>query len=1030
MKLLIVDDHEINLKLLRAQLEAEGHDVLQAADGVEALEILATDAVDGVISDILMPRMDGYRLCMEIRQHPGLADLPFILYTSTYNSPSDRKLAESLGADAYLAKPAPLRLLMDALARARGGSRPRASVAPGSASPTPVMKQYNEALIRKLEEKGLELERTHEGLLESKARLAGLIESAMDAIIVADDQYVVVLFNEAAGAMFGCDPQLAIGRALHDFIPMHSGSESHLHLRAFARDGGQGRTMGRQVLGLRSDGTEFPIEASISRLSTSRSEGFTLFIRDITERLRAQNALAESAAGLRRAQDLAQLSHAVVNAQGAIESSSDSFGRLLGLAGDEVPSDLDQWLQLVHPEDRARATAMAAEARNGARRIDFEYRVRSGDGWRNIKHIMEPLLEAAGDPATLRTFNTMQDITTQKETEKRMLGLNRVYAVLSGINSLIVRTQSREDLFQQSCRIVVETGGFTKAWIGLTDPDCAPVRIVGSAGADPAFFSRLQERLVQIGPGGGILDRVLSGRQPVVCNDIANDARVLERDNLVGSGSLALALLPLVVDDETIGVVSLHSPVVGFFDEAEMRLLRELAGDISFALDHLIQAERIHYLGRHDSLTGLPNRVSFAGSVAGHLGDGESAAAGPTVVMVDLIRFRRVNETFGRAVGDALLRSVATRLHAVDRFVARTGPDVFALLVHGPGSAPELAREFEQLSERVFAKPFVIEGHEIRIGCRIGAAVFPADGLEAEALLLNAEEALRRAKASGSAFVFYAPEMNANAARSFAFESELRRAIEREEFVLHYQPKVRLADGRICGAEALIRWQHPEKGLVPPDAFISVLEETGLIRAVGMWAVERALADRAIWVEQGLLPVRVSVNVSPMQLDHPGFVAQVAAAVERHQEGALEMEITESVIMDDVERKIAMLDQLRNLHVAVAVDDFGTGYSSLSYIAKLPASSLKIDRAFVAGMANRPHGLVMVSSIIALAHALGLNVVAEGVETREQASQLLSLDCDEAQGYLFSPAVPAEDFAALLAKPVASASAWGNLRRS
>lgn len=1017
MKLLIVDDHEINLRLLRAQLEGEGHDVWQAADGVEALEVLATTAVDGVISDILMPRMDGYRLCMEIRQHPALADMPFILYTSTYNSPSDRRLAESLGADAYLAKPAALHVLMSALTGAGSRSRRPAADPPEAQLVAPVMKQYNEALIRKLEEKGLELERTHEGLMESEARLSGLIASAMDAIIVADDMYRVVLFNAAAGDMFVCDPGLAIGKPLTDFIPMHSSKESYLPLTAFARDSGQGRTMGRQVLALRSDGSEFPIEASISRLSTSHGDGFTLFIRDITERLTAQSALAESAAGLSRAQDLAQLSHAVVNAQGQIESSSESFGKLLRLERNRLPATLSHWMELVHPEDRARATRLAAEARRDAKRMDFEYRIRSGGEWKSIKHIVEPLLESSANPATLRTFNTVQDVTAQKEIEKRILRLNRVYAVLSGINSLIVRAEDREGLVREACRIVVETGGFSKAWIGLTEEDCAPVRIVGSAGAGEEFFERLQRRLIEIGSaGGGVLDRMLSEKRPVVCNDIANDTRLLERDSLVGSGSLALVLLPLIVNEEAIGVISMHSPVVGFFDDAEMQLLLELADNISFALDHLIKTDRINYLGRHDSLTGLPNRFSFAALAARHLADSEQPDPSLAVVLLDLIRFRRVNETFGRIVGDELLRMVATRLHAVDKLVARVGQDVFALLIHGCGSATELARQFEELTERVFGKPFVIDDKEVRIGCRIGAAVSPHDGLEAEALLLNAEEALRKAKASGSPFVFYAPEMNARAARSFAFESKLRRAIERGEFVLHYQPKVRLADGRICGAEALIRWQDPEEGLIPPGDFISVLEETGLIWTVGMWAVEQALADKAGWDEQGLEPISVAVNVSPLQLNHPNFVARIAEAVECFRGDALEIEITESVIMDDIDGKIAMLSELRNIGVSVAVDDFGTGYSSLSYIAKLPITSLKIDRAFVSGMVDGPHGLVMVSSIIALAHALGLKVVAEGVETSQQAQMLLSMKCDEAQGFLFSKAVPLSQFARLLGK--------------
>jgi EAL domain-containing protein (putative c-di-GMP-specific phosphodiesterase class I) len=256
--------------------------------------------------------------------------------------------------------------------------------------------------------------------------------------------------------------------------------------------------------------------------------------------------------------------------------------------------------------------------------------------------------------------------------------------------------------------------------------------------------------------------------------------------------------------------------------------------------------------------------------------------------------------------------------------------------------------------------------------------------------------------------------MNASANEALAIESKLRRAIEREEFVLHYQPRIRFSDSRICGVEALIRWQDPDDGLVPPMRFIPVLEETGLIATVGRWALMRALRDLASWTSAGAEPVRIAVNVSPLQLNQANFTAQVAELVTGARADALELEITESVIMQDVDRKIAMLREIRALGVSISVDDFGTGYSSLAYIAKLPITSLKIDRAFVADMTVSPEGYVLVSSIIALAHALKLKVVAEGVETEEQANLLKLLSCDEAQGYLFSKPVPAARIQELL----------------
>lgn len=1012
MKLLIADDHDINLKLLRAQLEAEGHEVVDACDGIEALEILEREVVDGVISDILMPRMDGYRLCMEVRSRPLLARLPFILYTSTYNSQGDRELAESLGADAYIPKPAPTsRILSAIMAAADKALGDKDEVRAFATEPAPLMKQYNEVLIHKLEEKGLELERTHEGLQASQARLSGLIASAMDAIIAVDEQHRIVLFNAAAGHMFLCDTDKAIGRPLNDFIPARS-RETHTRLiTEYANETGDDKRMGpRDVVALRTDGTEFPIEANISRLQTSQGPLFTAFIRDVTDRRRAQIALKKSEAGLRRAQDVAQMAHAVVNARGEVEERSESFAALLGVDPDLVPQTLSEWMEHVHEDDRTIVLQAAEDTRRFTRRCDVEYRLKRGNEWRRMRHIVEPLDINAEDG--LRTFSTIQDVTAERQTEDKIRQLSRVYAVLGEINSLIVRVNDRDELFQQACNILVATGRFSKAWIGMIEEGIRPIRIMAWAGAQQEFFEDLQRRLIgNADVTTGVLARILASGKSIVCNDIAGDATILEQRKLLESGSLSFALLPVVINGRTMGVISIHSSIVGFFDDEEQALLLGLANDVSFALDHLMKADRISYLANHDALTGLPNRTLFSELLSQKLVEPLHLSC---IALVDLVRFRRINETLGRHAGDDLLMQVAMRLREVDPFVARLGPDLFAMQFNERRSASELARDFEHVLNSCFKKPFMVDGEEIRMDCRIGAAVFPGDGDDAETLLRNAESAVRQALATVKPFVFYASVMNTSAHEALALETKLRRAIEREEFVLHYQPKIRLDDRRICGVEALIRWQDPENGLIPPMKFIPVLEDTGLIGAVGKWALKRALEDLRSWRNAGASAIRVAVNVSPLQLNQPDFVDQIAALVSDGHGEDLELEITESVIMDDVDQKIAMLLKIRALGVCISVDDFGTGYSSLSYISRLPITSLKIDRAFITGMNEGPDGYTLVSSIVALAHALKLKIVAEGVENEGQAQILSLLSCDEAQGYLFSRPVPAEKLKELL----------------
>jgi EAL domain-containing protein (putative c-di-GMP-specific phosphodiesterase class I) len=287
-----------------------------------------------------------------------------------------------------------------------------------------------------------------------------------------------------------------------------------------------------------------------------------------------------------------------------------------------------------------------------------------------------------------------------------------------------------------------------------------------------------------------------------------------------------------------------------------------------------------------------------------------------------------------------------------------------------------------------------------------------SDGADADTLVRNAEAALKKAKRSGERYLFFTQAMTERIAERLSLENQLRQALDKREFVLHCQPKMSLVSGKLTSAEALIRWNDPRTGLVPPGRFIPILEETGLIHEVGRWALRKAIEDYLRWRAAGLAAVRIAVNVSPLQLRNLGFVAEIenAIAIDPHAAAGLEVEITESLIMEDVRHSIATLQAIRALGVSIAIDDFGTGFSSLSYLAKLPVDTLKIDRSFVVDMTAGPDGLALMSTIITLAHSLKLKVVAEGVETEEQSRLLRLLGCDEMQGYLFSKPVPSEIF--------------------
>jgi diguanylate cyclase (GGDEF)-like protein len=381
--------------------------------------------------------------------------------------------------------------------------------------------------------------------------------------------------------------------------------------------------------------------------------------------------------------------------------------------------------------------------------------------------------------------------------------------------------------------------------------------------------------------------------------------------------------------------------------------------------------------------------------------------------------FRSINETLGIAVGDELLKQVAARLTeaiAEPATVARINADCFALAVAAPGREADIAHLLQNRVFRALEEPFVIAGQELRVPAKVGVAVHPGDGGDAEMLCINAEAALRSAKQSGDRCLFYARQMNARVAEKLKLENRLQMALREEQFVLHYQPRVEIATGRVIGLEALIRWASPERGLIPPSEFIPLLEETGMILHVGPWALRRAAADHAAWRDRGLTPPRIAVNVSAAQMRQKDFVETVRAAVAAGGDdtGCIDIELTESIVMEDVESNIRKLGEIRAAGMRIAIDDFGTGYSSLSYLVRLPVDELKIDHSFVSLMHASPERMAIVSTVISLAHSLRLKVTAEGVETEEQRNLLRLLKCDGMQGYLFSKPLPSRELIELL----------------
>jgi diguanylate cyclase (GGDEF)-like protein len=499
-------------------------------------------------------------------------------------------------------------------------------------------------------------------------------------------------------------------------------------------------------------------------------------------------------------------------------------------------------------------------------------------------------------------------------------------------------------------------------------------------------------------------------------NDVANDTRVVNRAARASQGSYALALIPVMVEPRIAGMVVLGAREAGFFDQEELHLLNEMVSNMSFALESMAKQKRLDYLALYDPLTELPNRTLFQDRLTQALDAARRGTSMLALIVFDIERFKAINDTFGQHAGDEVLRTFARRLQGavgdINR-VARLGGNMFAVMYPAIQDASDAARILDESAAEVVGKPVQLEGREIKISAKAGIALFPDDGADADALFRNAEASLKRAKATGERFLFYAPHINARVAEQVELENRLRRAVEQRELFLHFQPKIELVSKRIVGLEALMRWRGPDNLLMSPARFVPVLEETGMILEAGRIALEIASALYREWLAQGLKPPRIAVNVSVLQLRQRSFVDDVRGAIGGPDNG-VDLEITESLLMQDIEQSIRKLRALREAGMNIALDDFGTGHSSLAYLSRLPIDTVKIDRSFVHAMSDSADATSIVSTIISLAQSLRLKVVAEGVETEEQAQLLRLLRCDQMQGYLFSPPQPREKIEELL----------------
>lgn len=632
-----------------------------------------------------------------------------------------------------------------------------------------------------------------------------------------------------------------------------------------------------------------------------------------------------------------------------------------------------------------------------------------GDGSvRILESSAQPLLDETGALVGYRGID--RDVTLRMQQASKIQQQARIQAVLSAHGHSVLRARDANDLLDMTCRVAVEKGHFKAAVIDRRLPDdtlamtsssgdARVIRLIAAHGPIALATTSAEER--QTARAFRLGHRIATPNYP------HSAASPTVRQAMAEVGVAAQIALP--IGSPPWAVLGLFSATPQEYDSEEIALLERLTAQIDYARDFMAKAARLEYLAYHNPVTDLPGRTSFSELI------GPRLECGPHVlVMADVDRFRNFNNSRGRSCGDELLRAVGSRLMSLmpaDALFTHPGDDAFLFAYPSTEAMEPAVARVESMLARCCAMPFMVSGEEVIVRLHASVLLAPAHGTDAESIERSLVAVLAEAQTRDQPVLAFTEEVRQRASRRTEFERDLRGTLARGAFELFLQPQFNAMSQRLIGAEALLRWRHPERGLISPGEFIPVLEETGLVIEVGAWVRREGLAIWRRWHDRGHAELRLSVNVSARELRHSDFTSDCTALFgPYHGKHGLDIEITESMLMDDIDKSIQVLHALRRLGCRIAIDDFGTGYSSLNYLSRLPADALKIDQSFTAALGSSSDALALVTNIIGLAHSLRLSVIAEGVEEEEQAKLLRLLRCDELQGYHLGRPMPVDEF--------------------
>jgi diguanylate cyclase (GGDEF)-like protein/PAS domain S-box-containing protein len=817
-----------------------------------------------------------------------------------------------------------------------------------------------------------------EELRKSEARYRTVLDAAFDAIVTIRPDGIVRWFNRGAERIFGHSSEEVIGQPVTLLMPERYRELCVGGLHRYLQTG-EARVVGgtTELVGLRKDGSEFPIEMSLGEILEDDERLFTGVIRDITERRRTDDALREMRDRFRSIFDHAPIGVAMVSLEGRYLQVNGSLCEILGYSEEELQALT--WQEITHPDDLATSSDYARRTVEGEfPKYHLDKRFRHAEGhtvWASLS--VSLVRDSKGEP--LNFVSQIQDVTERKKIEKRIKESEERFRSL---------VQNSSDIIT-----ILEADGTVR------------------------YVSPAVERITGYKPDEQVGTNAFGSVHPDDCDRaLDNFAEVLKKPGLHPP-------LEFRVPHKDGSWRYLEHVVNNLLDDPAVRGVVINSWDITERKDLV---EQLSYQAFHDPLTGLPNRALFMDRLEHALTRANRRGSKVAVLFMDLDNFKVINDSLGHKVGDQLLVATAERLKACVRpedTAARLGGDEFTILVEDVTDVGEVVQIAERIAE-ILRPPFALQDQEVFATISTGITINSTAHEQPEDLLRHADLAMYRAKHRGRArYEVFEPSMDAKAVERLILETGLRRALVREQFRVYYQPIVALANDMIAGVEALVRWEHPQRGLLLPEAFLSVAEETSLIVRIGQWVLREAGKQARIWQEHypSIPPLTISVNLSTREFFHPKLVAEVLGESEIDP-ASLQLEITEGAMRSNgTSSADRTLRNLKRMGVQLAIDDFGLGYSSLSYLKRFPVDFLKIDRSFIAGLGGEPNGVSskdteIVKAMIELTHALGLKVIAEGVESAEQLRRLRNMKCDFAQGNYFSEPLPSEALAVILAE--------------